>query len=136
MWPVLLGVYLVNASVVVMNYQFVNGLLFRLSRNAGSAATSRKSGTRTNRASQSNARVCSLNPGHFNSAISNSVLTVAYLANQFPASVEPYVSEESRTAAPRGKRDRGSVRRPQTAQEPFSNGYGNRQFCIFSPSDC
>ncbi|MFZ0317773.1 MAG: O-antigen ligase family protein [Candidatus Sulfotelmatobacter sp.] len=30
MWPVLLGVYLVNASVVVMNYQFVNGLLFVL----------------------------------------------------------------------------------------------------------
>jgi O-antigen ligase len=30
MWPVLLGVYLVNASVVVMNYQFVNGLLFTL----------------------------------------------------------------------------------------------------------
>jgi O-antigen ligase len=30
MWPVLLGVYWVNASVVVMNYQFVNGLLFTL----------------------------------------------------------------------------------------------------------
>ena len=30
MWPVLLGVYIVNASVVVMNYQFVNGLLFVL----------------------------------------------------------------------------------------------------------
>jgi O-antigen ligase len=30
MWPVLLAVYLVNASVVVMNYQFVNGLLFTL----------------------------------------------------------------------------------------------------------
>ena len=30
MWPVLLGVFLVNASVVVMNYQFVNGLLFVL----------------------------------------------------------------------------------------------------------
>jgi O-antigen ligase len=29
-WPVLLGVYLVNASVVVMNYQFVNGLMFTL----------------------------------------------------------------------------------------------------------
>jgi O-antigen ligase len=27
-WPVLLGVYLLNASVVVMNYQFVNGLMF------------------------------------------------------------------------------------------------------------
>ena len=30
MWPVLLGVYFVNAFVVVMNYQFVNGLLFVL----------------------------------------------------------------------------------------------------------
>jgi O-antigen ligase len=28
MWPVLLGIYWVNAAVVVMNYQFVNGLLF------------------------------------------------------------------------------------------------------------
>ena len=30
MWPILLGVYLVNASVVVMNYQFVNGLMFTM----------------------------------------------------------------------------------------------------------
>ena len=30
LWPVILGVYLVNASAVVMNYQFVNGLLFTL----------------------------------------------------------------------------------------------------------
>lgn len=30
LWPVLLGIYWVNASVVVMNYQFVNGLLFTL----------------------------------------------------------------------------------------------------------
>ena len=30
MWPILLGVYWVNAFVVVMNYQFVNGLLFTL----------------------------------------------------------------------------------------------------------
>ncbi len=29
-WPILLGVYWVNASVVVMNYQFVNGLLFTM----------------------------------------------------------------------------------------------------------
>ena len=28
LWPILLGVYLVNATFVVMNYQFVNGLLF------------------------------------------------------------------------------------------------------------
>ncbi len=30
LWPVLLGVYAVNASFVVMNYQFVNGLLFTI----------------------------------------------------------------------------------------------------------
>jgi O-antigen ligase len=30
LWPVLLGVYWVNAAVVVMNYQFVNGLLFAM----------------------------------------------------------------------------------------------------------
>ncbi|HEY2116009.1 MAG TPA: O-antigen ligase family protein [Candidatus Angelobacter sp.] len=30
MWPVLLAVYWVNAAVVVMNYQFVNGLLFAM----------------------------------------------------------------------------------------------------------
>src|SRR5712692_8945133 len=28
LWPVLVAVYLLNASFVVMNYQFVNGLLF------------------------------------------------------------------------------------------------------------
>ncbi len=30
LWPVLVGVYLLNGSFVVMNYQFVNGLLFTL----------------------------------------------------------------------------------------------------------
>lgn len=30
LWPILLGVYWVNAALVVMNYQFVNGLLFTL----------------------------------------------------------------------------------------------------------
>jgi O-antigen ligase len=30
LWPLLIGVYLLNASFVVMNYQFVNGLLFTL----------------------------------------------------------------------------------------------------------
>ena len=29
-WPLLLGAYLLNASAVVMNYQFVNGLVFTL----------------------------------------------------------------------------------------------------------
>jgi len=30
MWPVMLGIYWVNAALVVMNYQFVNGLLFSM----------------------------------------------------------------------------------------------------------
>jgi hypothetical protein len=30
LWPLLIGVYLLNASLVVMNYQFVNGLLFTI----------------------------------------------------------------------------------------------------------
>jgi putative inorganic carbon (hco3(-)) transporter len=41
MWPVLLGVYWVNAAVVVMNYQFVNGLLFTM---AGMLAAQRRRG--------------------------------------------------------------------------------------------
>jgi O-antigen ligase len=41
MWPVLLAVYLLNASAVVMNYQFVNAVLFTIAgilaaQNAGS----------------------------------------------------------------------------------------------------
>jgi O-antigen ligase len=30
LWPLLLGVYLLNGTFVVMNYQFVNGFLFTL----------------------------------------------------------------------------------------------------------
>ncbi|HEY1272917.1 MAG TPA: hypothetical protein VGF08_13065, partial [Terriglobales bacterium] len=30
LWPLLLGVYLVNGCFVVMNYQFVNALLFTI----------------------------------------------------------------------------------------------------------
>lgn len=39
LWPVLLGIYWVNATVVVMNYQFVNGLLFTM---AGMLAAQRR----------------------------------------------------------------------------------------------
>lgn len=39
LWPVLLAVYWVNAAVVVMTYQFVNGLLFTI---AGMLAAQRK----------------------------------------------------------------------------------------------
>jgi O-antigen ligase len=39
LWPLLLGVYWVNAALVVMNYQFVNGLLFTM---AGMLAAQRR----------------------------------------------------------------------------------------------
>ena len=39
LWPILLGVYWVNAALVVMNYQFVNGLLFAM---AGMLAAQRR----------------------------------------------------------------------------------------------
>lgn len=48
MWPVLLGVYWVNAAVVVMNYQFVNGLLFSL---AGMLAAQQRRASRIPQAS-------------------------------------------------------------------------------------
>jgi len=39
MWPILLAVYWANAAMVVMSYQFVNGLLFAL---AGMLAAQRR----------------------------------------------------------------------------------------------
>jgi putative inorganic carbon (HCO3(-)) transporter len=39
MWPILIGIYWANAAVVVMNYQFVNGLLFTM---AGMLAAQRQ----------------------------------------------------------------------------------------------
>jgi O-antigen ligase len=44
LWPLLLGVYLLNASAVVMNYQFVNGFLFTIAGvlSAQDAAQSRQ----------------------------------------------------------------------------------------------
>ena len=39
LWPILLAVYWVNAAVVVMSYQFVNGLLFTM---AGMLAAQRR----------------------------------------------------------------------------------------------
>jgi putative inorganic carbon (hco3(-)) transporter len=46
-WPILLGVYWVNAMVVVMNYQFVNGLLFTM---AGMLAAQNRRALRETRA--------------------------------------------------------------------------------------
>jgi colanic acid/amylovoran biosynthesis glycosyltransferase len=49
--------------------------------------------------------------------LSDSVLTVAYLANQFPSAVEPYVGEEIEELRRRGVQViPGSVRRPDAAQ--------------------
>ena len=42
MWPILLAVYYVNAAVVVMSYQFVNGLLYTM---AGMLAAQRRTAT-------------------------------------------------------------------------------------------
>jgi hypothetical protein len=39
MWPILLAVYWINAAMVVMSYQFVNGLLFTM---AGMLAAQRR----------------------------------------------------------------------------------------------
>src|SRR5258708_36648431 len=39
LWPLLLGVYWINAALVVMNYQFVNELLFTM---AGMLAAQRR----------------------------------------------------------------------------------------------
>ena len=41
MWRIMLCVYLLNASVVVMNYQFLNGYLFTI---AGILASQQKAG--------------------------------------------------------------------------------------------
>jgi O-antigen ligase len=43
LWPIVLGVYWVNAAAVVMNYQFVNGLLFTM---AGMLAAQRRRAAR------------------------------------------------------------------------------------------
>jgi colanic acid/amylovoran biosynthesis glycosyltransferase len=54
--------------------------------------------------------------------LTDSVLTVAYLANQFPAAVEPYVSEEIQELGRRGVEViPGTVRKPDAAAR-VSNG--------------
>ncbi|MGC2260980.1 MAG: glycosyltransferase family 4 protein [Candidatus Sulfotelmatobacter sp.] len=60
------------------------------------------------------------------------MLTVAYLANQFPAAVEPYVSEEIQELHRRGvKVISGSVRRPDKAKDSSSDGdLGSPILCL------
>jgi putative inorganic carbon (hco3(-)) transporter len=55
-WPILLAVYWVNACLVVMNYQFVNGLLFTL---AGMLAAQQKRARKSEISS-----VCPIHPVH------------------------------------------------------------------------
>ncbi|MGA8274415.1 MAG: glycosyltransferase family 4 protein [Candidatus Sulfotelmatobacter sp.] len=60
------------------------------------------------------------------------MLTVAYLANQFPASVEPYVGDEIQELRRRGVRViPGSVRRPESAtSEQLSTGQKLETLCL------
>jgi colanic acid/amylovoran biosynthesis glycosyltransferase len=59
------------------------------------------------------------------------VLTVAYLANQFPATVEPYVSEEIQELQRRGVSViPGSVRGPDQAQDSSSSGLVSPILCL------
>jgi colanic acid/amylovoran biosynthesis glycosyltransferase len=65
------------------------------------------------------------------------VLTVAYLANQFPSALEPYVMEEIAELRRRGVRViTGSVRKPSAEQSPYMRDFMPelvvlRPFCIF-----
>jgi glycosyltransferase involved in cell wall biosynthesis len=62
------------------------------------------------------------------------VLTVAYLANQFPAAVEPYVSEEIQELRKRGvKVIPGSVRRPDAAMLGSRNAPGAEDILCLQP---
>ena len=59
------------------------------------------------------------------------MLTVAYLANQFPATVEPYVSEEIQELQRRGVSViPGSVRGPDQAQDSSSSGLVSPILCL------
>jgi colanic acid/amylovoran biosynthesis glycosyltransferase len=59
------------------------------------------------------------------------VFTVAYLANQFPAAVEPYVGEEIRELQRRGVQViPGSVRRPDAAQSVSFTGLEPEILCL------
>ncbi len=62
------------------------------------------------------------------------MLTVAYLANQFPAAVEPYVSEEIQELRQRGVQViPGSVRRPHAPQRGSANEASEPQILCLQP---
>ncbi|MGA9389587.1 MAG: glycosyltransferase family 4 protein [Candidatus Sulfotelmatobacter sp.] len=59
------------------------------------------------------------------------MLTIAYLANQFPVSVEPYVSDEIDELQRRGvKVIPGSVRRATATKESAAGSGGGKSLCI------
>jgi glycosyltransferase involved in cell wall biosynthesis len=63
-----------------------------------------------------------------------SVLTVAYLANQFPAAVEPYVSEEIAELRRRGVQViPGSARRPDTLEPDAANSGSDTEILRLQP---
>jgi glycosyltransferase involved in cell wall biosynthesis len=63
-----------------------------------------------------------------------STLTVAYLANQYPAAVEPYVGEEVEELRRRGvKVIAGSVRKPDASQRPTSNSPAESEMLCLQP---
>jgi len=62
------------------------------------------------------------------------VLTIAYLANQFPAAVEPYVGEEIQELRRRGVRViPGSVRRPDATENASSNAASEPEILCLQP---
>jgi colanic acid/amylovoran biosynthesis glycosyltransferase len=62
------------------------------------------------------------------------VLTVAYLANQFPAAVEPYVGEEIEELRQRGVQViAGSVRRPAVAPLEWTNAPSDPEILCLQP---
>src|SRR5208283_2174101 len=64
----------------------------------------------------------------------DSVLTVAYLANQFPAAVEPYVGEEIQELRRRGVEViAGSVRQPDAARGGASREGLEREVLCLQP---
>ena len=62
------------------------------------------------------------------------MLTVAYLANQFPAAVEPYVGEEIQELRKHGvKIIPGSVRRPDEAQQELVDSPSGTEILCLQP---
>jgi glycosyltransferase involved in cell wall biosynthesis len=62
------------------------------------------------------------------------MLRVAYLANQFPSPLEPYVMEEVEELRRRGTHViTGSVQTPKSAQTPSTTGHCEPEVCVLRP---